>query len=594
MFILGVSSGYFGVARPEEKRELLGLFKKAQSSITKGVKFVQLDLESISEFEEPGLVEKMKRDIVEKLGVSYGIHSETRAVGVEAAELDSSIRIEYERGHNRIADILRKAEEIGCKYVLIHASESTPFPLLGRTLQPTDLVDPEGRPLRDFLLNHPELLEWLMGGKKEIVRECILKAWKEKKVRVTSDDISYAFKEKGIKPQDFIWVEFFGGGRKFSEVVRGWIIRRVEGEEMAIGKKYEQMPKELQERVDGGVERTIEIELETIHRFVMSFIQSGSLQYGPERLAYYFIAKWMEMSKDPLWEGIVRANIEFFARKEKKSLEEWTGERGIDLTNLSIDDEKFRNAHEIWVPAVSAKYIYGHFFPSKGYVDLKQYLRRMFFALESPMGGRGIEEWMRFANPIQFYYLAERINADAGWDVVAVALDFEHMLSSRIDPKLIASLLPENGGRHVRVIHTGWPSVLAPAHLGIEIGSEQQKYLYEVFYDLMKKGCGVLSDCFIIFERGDPETFQQTIVALRLVLRFLEKGVPPGKLPPEFYGISPKEVISEERQLAVIRKHFFDPLKGTLEVPEERFTFLARKAIEKGKKPEEWEKEEFR
>jgi len=37
-----------------------------------------------------------------------------------------------------------------------------------------------------------------------------------------------------------------------------------------------------------------------------------------------------------------------------------------------------------------------------------------------------------------------------------------------------------------------------------------------------------------------------------------------------------------------------DPLRGTLKVPEEEYTFLSRAAIEEGKKPEEWKKEELR
>jgi len=105
-YVLGFSSGAFGVAGPEERPNLAGLSQKAESSITKGVNFVQLDLESLSEFEEPDLERKMKEDIMEKLNVKFGIHSETRAFGVEAAELDSAIKMEYERSHERIVRIL--------------------------------------------------------------------------------------------------------------------------------------------------------------------------------------------------------------------------------------------------------------------------------------------------------------------------------------------------------------------------------------------------------------------------------------------------------------------------------------------------------
>jgi hypothetical protein len=36
---------------------------------------------------------------VKQMNVSFGIHSETRAFGVEAAELDSAIETDYKLGH---------------------------------------------------------------------------------------------------------------------------------------------------------------------------------------------------------------------------------------------------------------------------------------------------------------------------------------------------------------------------------------------------------------------------------------------------------------------------------------------------------------
>ncbi|MEM7821800.1 MAG: hypothetical protein QXX38_03265 [Candidatus Aenigmatarchaeota archaeon] len=47
--------------------------------------------------------------------------------------------------------------------------------------------------------------------------------------------------------------------------------------------------------------------------------------------------------------------------------------------------------------------------------------------------------------------------------------------------------MPEGGGKYVRVVHAGWPSTLAPAHLPIEVDSAQQKYLYKMYYKLRQK-----------------------------------------------------------------------------------------------------------
>jgi hypothetical protein len=603
VYVVGVSSGAFGVAEARERPELAGLFKKAQTCITKGVRFVQLDLESVAEFYEPELEKKLKENITEKLGVSYGIHSETKAFGVEAAELDSAIKMEYERAHKRIIEILKWSRKIKAKYVLIHSSESEPFRLLEKTLQSCDLVDPEGNPFRDFLNKNRWLLFWLIsGGKEDKIKKMIdivMNVWKEKGLtgKIEKQDIEEAFKKNNIEPQNFFWLELLHG-RTFEEYLADRIMNRVQSEEISVGRKYADTP-EIRERVDMGIQRTLEITFTDILDYVISIVQSRDLHYGPEKWAYYFVAKWMEDSKDPLWGKIVNASIKFYAKREGKSVEEWFTDKKIDPKKLSIEDDNFRMYYELWVPAVSARYIFGHFFPTKSeYEDPKKYLdeKEMIFALESPMGGRGIEEWMRLSNPYLYYFLVEEVNRKAGKDIFAIALDFEHMLSSRIDPKIVAELIPEGGGRYIRIIHAGWPSTLAPAHLPIKVGSDAQRYLYELYYKYRQKGFGKdpKIECFILFERGPPETLLDSVVALKLIVEFLEKDVPPEKLPLEFYGIAPKEIFAEERQLATIKEHAYEPLRDLLVLPEEIHGLFGRAAIEKGVPPEKWKKEELR
>ncbi|MEM7821765.1 MAG: hypothetical protein QXX38_03075 [Candidatus Aenigmatarchaeota archaeon] len=550
-YVIGVSSGAFGAAATEERPQLLGLFKKAQYCITQGVQFVQLDLESISELDEPNLKEKLKKDIEEKLHITFGIHSETKAFGVEAAELDSAIGIEYDRAHKRLIEILQKAGDIGSKYVLIHSSESDPFPMLALRTQPTDLVDFYGNPIRNFLEENSWLLDWLMGEGE----------WKDK--------------EGG----QFIWVEILHRSLKeYLEMVKEERIRTYR-------MRYEKEPSAE------WLEKEIEEERKSLRRYFMDIVSSRSLHYGPERWAYYLIAKWMEKNNDPLWKKIIDINIKFFARREKKTPEEWLADKKI--MKLTIDEKAFREFHEIWVPAVSAKYIWGHLNP-KNREDPKKIIKKygMPLVLESPMGGRGVEEWLRFYNPGHIYCLAEEV----GPEYLQLALDLEHMLSIRLDPETVIDILPENAGKFVKVIHVGFPSPLAPAHVPIALGSEEQMYLYKMYYKLRKKGFGLdkTQDHFILFERG-PFPIQQTIVALKKIIEFLEKDIKPEDLIkyPEFFGIATGEIASEERQLAAIREHAFDPLKGLITVPEEEHGFLGRAALEKGK-IEEWRREKYR
>ena len=606
MYLIGVSSGIFGAVPETERVQLAGLSRKAQYCITKGVQFVQIDLESISEFKEANLKESM--EAVRRMNVLYGLHSETKAYGVEVAEPDSAIGTDYKVGHERLFEILNRAGEIESRYVLIHSSESEPFPILERTLQPAYLIDPSGRELKDFLLANESLMEWLMGGDMRELPSKIFEKWKNKVEEVREkvargEKVEEIITEKDlrevIKSPDYIWREILGVS--LPEAFRRRIEDIVESLEIEFKKSIKEIPKEvLEENVYPRVKRRIEILTKDYYSGFLDHIQSRSLHYGPERIAYYIIAKWMEENRDPLWTNIINSNIEYFAKTSGLSKEEWLRKKKIE--KVSIEDDIFRNEfYYLWVPAVSARYIYGHLVeaPKFGYPDLKEPIKKykMPLVLETPMAHRGTEEWLRLPNPIQMYWLVKRVNEEVGFECLAIAMDFEHMLSIKLEPKSVIECLPSDGGKHVRVIHAGWPSPLAPAHLPIPVGSEQQRYLYDLLYHLRQKGFGKddEKEYYIVFERGGgPDPIQQSIIALREIVDQLIKDVPPDKLPPEFYGVKPEGFLSPERQKAIIKEHGLDPLKGLLTVPEEEYTFLGKAALEKGVPPEKWKKEELK
>ncbi len=587
-YVIGVSSGAFTVTGAEEKIQLAGLFKKAQSAITKGVNFIQLDLESLAEFKEPDLVNNIK--MIERMNVSFGVHSETAAFGIEMSEPDSAIEIDYRMCHNRLWDVLESSGKINAKYVLIHSSESVPFALLGRHLQPAILVDVWGRNLKDFIeKENMWIMDWLLP------KEGILDPDTDEKTEVRG---------KGT----FVWTDILG--RELSVRLKEVFVDYEESTEYHYLQENKKMtPEEIIKKRKDRIRKELEMTF-------LSFVESRSHHYGPERYAYIVIAKWMEKNDDPLWKNIIESNIDFLAKYENKPREKWIEDIGIKQVDgkWSLDDPKFRDEYRLWVPAVSAKYIWGHFnqdkcpdgnapFKDK---DLKKVLKVKYngteyvmpLVLESPMAHRGTEEWLRLPNPLQMYYLAKEINESAGFDAIVLAFDLEHMISIRVDPESVVQLLPEDGGKLVRVIHAGWPAPLAPAHLPIQLGSEQQFYLYRVYYKLKQKGFGkdAAINNFIIFERGGPETFQESILSLRKIVDFLNKDIPPEKLVehPEFFGVSTGDVASYERQVETIKAHARDPLQGLLAVPEEAYTFLGRAATGKpGISPEKWKKEEL-
>jgi len=298
-------------------------------------------------------------------------------------------------------------------------------------------------------------------------------------------------------------------------------------------------------------------------KFFVDFTNTPDLRYGAEAAAYYIVAKWMQLNRDPLWKSIAGGG--------------------------NIDKEDFRKEWQKWVPAVSAKYIWGHFNPKlSDYKDPKSILEKnkMFFVLETPTGFSGGENLGRFSRPYHMALLAE----NAGTGYFGVAFDFEHVLGNNIDPKAEIGAFTRDGCKWIKVLHVGFPTPLHTAHATVDIGSDEQKYLYDRIWEMKQKG---FESGYIIFERGGGEDpVKQTILALRLIKKFLEENVEPKNLPLEFYGLKEEGPAIRSQELQ-IRQHALDPLKGMLFASEEEHGLFSRSAVEKGK-GKEWEAEKYR
>ena len=345
---------------------------------------------------------------------------------------------------------------------------------------------------------------------------------------------------------------------------------RIKNDELKGIKIPEEAKKELINKQVQEIERILKKEL-------LRFSESQDLMYGVERIPYYITAKWMSDQNDPIWQGIVGKKF-----------------------------EEVKDNPKLWVPAVSAKYIWGHFNPDKCKdekvlkicPDPKPILEKynLDFVIETAMVAAGMEEEYRLTNPKHFVILCKY----AGTRHFKAAIDFEHILGAGIDPEkdCINKMIPD-GGKYVNVLHVGWPTPIQPAHIPIPLGSEQQEWLYKWMLALRKKGFDESENRYIIFERASPipypmgggaDPVQQSTLALKKIIEFLRKEVPVEKLPPEFYGIEDKDIKMQE---AEIREHAFDPIKGLLTVPEEKMTFLGGAAAAKGK-GKEWETEKYR
>jgi endonuclease IV len=518
VYIIGISSGAFGLVEPGEKPTLITIPRKIFAGGLEGVNFTQVDLESITEFNEPNIEEEVKK--IKSLGITFGFHGEFYRGAERPLEmLDSAIEADYIHSHERLVQHIKGCGKLGGVYVNAHPSQTVPFIKLGMHTQPTKLVDFWGRPLKKFLEDNKDLLDWIV---------------------------------KEDKPGDksFVW--------EFTHRTATQIIKMYE-DSLLDTYYYRNQGKEPPEDEKKKIhEKAIEKAKEAF----LSEISANDLSYGPEKAAYYIIAKWMQEHDDPLWKSIVGKHIK---------------------------DEDFSKSDKTkeWVPAVSAKYIWGHFCSKeKQYEDPRPLLKKynLCFVFEAEMGEGGLEGMHRFFRPRDMILLCQAIKSE----YVGVCFDFEHVLSQNINIENEIKSIDYGSAKYIRLCHLGFPTSLVPAHMPIPLGSKEQLWLYERLFELRKKG---FKDGWLIFERsGAPR--ENVIIVLRLIKQFLEKDVPPKDLPLEFYGMKPQGPEMARQELA-IKEHALEPLRGMLAIQEEEFTFLSKAAVEKGK-AEEWRKEKYR
>ncbi len=516
-YTIGLSSGIWGAKRGVE---LLGIPRKIEWAATGGVTFVEVAMETITEFDEPDIIEKVNR--AKKLGLTFGLHGEAYAMGgQDVMPLTSAIETDYMRSHDRLIRHIIGAKKIGALYISIHASDAHPFILLARELEPARLVDFWGRRLDVFFKEHPKILQWL--AETQFIKE-MYHAW--------------------------------------NKMQNKW------------ANEYER----IKERAEKEPESVKDVDMEKLRKEKLceglsDYVVCNELEYGAERVAYYAIAKYMMDTRDPIWMDIVGRKLS--------------------------DDELFNVAKSNeWVPAVAAKYMWGHFrqdlCPSKRSLtdfkeeDAKVLIERykIFFSFETTMGMHGYESYMRLVHLTHFYAMIKAI----GSPMLGMTMDMEHMLGCGIDPSDDIKNLPPKAGESLRIVHVTIPSPLNPSHLPVPLASEAQLYIYRMLLEMRKKG---FKDGWILFERGGEEAMvKESVMSMRKIVEYLNKEIPFEQLPEDFFGLKPMgaEVRMQEVK---IKEHALDPLKGVLAIPEEDYSLLSKASIEKGKRPEEWAKERY-
>lgn len=608
---IGVSSGWWGIAKAPE---LLGLAAKAASITTYGVNYVQVDFENTSEFFEPDVIERL-RQVIDDLQIKWGAHGE---IG-EFMAWESAIEVIWKQSHRRLHQYLdglydfflkgkgqrsgRDYSKYKPEYINFHASNAPPIGLFVERFRYGGhvMLEIEGNENWDELMKKPENAELKKWFQENILfhvyaRGAGIAFMDENEIIVNAIRRMAAkkFAQSGQEEIDETKEDF---KKYFNELVEGW-----KNDDSTTKKKIYDFI------YDSWLELTALRNLR------------GAIEL--EEWAYAVIAKYLEFAKDrpdePIW------NL-FFKGKSMEDLEaEWkTPEREVKLF------DKFRGFVNLMpdiVAAVALRYIIGHFkkAPLPEFIQEKkiEFKRKnlewdtfyelpaikklekikVYFTFETPEIIENQREGLqRIIRARHIYMMVKAFEKTFGTEYIKGWFDSEHYIHNGFDPIEEIGSCPDNMGEYFIGFHVGAPKPYHPVHEPIDVGSEAQRWIYIYAYNLRKKGFGLKDKGIIIFERGGARGGQAPInfiaqsgTALRLIVEELKKDTPPDKLPLSFFGVSPEGFASPEKQLAMVREHYWDPLKGMLSVPEEEYTFFSKAALDKGKKPEEFKKEELR
>jgi len=589
-FKVAVSTGLFGIARAEE---IATAVKKIGYGLTRGTSAIEISGDVPHEINFTEGLEL--RYIAEKQGIDLNLHG---SLTVPFCIPDVT---QWKEAQDHVEKSIKSAVYGGCKYVNFHSC----------LYQWVERITYAGR-----------RFEIMMGDwKGRFINEILAEP--------DMDELREYFVEE-------FWEEYGNAilGEKYREIYYKAEVQASRQVRAEI-REEEATPEEIAKRT-----------AQKLYELLRKFVKEELKKVLEQKLDWYIVAKrrgdyvdackiiahYLFFKKDPIWKDMVEMYREVLEKFDyDPENPRWLREALREAEERGGDDERLFK--EFYYGVVGAKFLWGHLIEAAKWMaeqdeykgkglptiirnelkmiapkdmkkqekELMNILKNLMITIENP-DARDPSEAGRYMlwRPKQMYVAIKNVREELKrmknpyWDKIFMLIDFEHLATQGVDPlediKELVKKVP-NVGELIISIHSNHPTPLH-SHLPIEIGDD---VIYRLLWTLRKAGLGKKRTTYLVFERGgfrDP--FKRSVTALRLMAKFLEKDVPPEELPPEFYGISPSGLLAEERQWVTIFQHALDPLKGLIKIPEEEYTFLSRAAIEAGKRPEEWKKEEYR
>lgn len=586
-----VSTGLFGIAHGEE---LATVVRKIGYALTRGTSAIEIagDVPHEIDFTEGLEIRRIAR----KQEIDLNLHG-SLTIPFEIPEL-----VQFREAEDHIQKSLKSAVYGGCKYVDFHACLHFWLEMLTYVGARLEIImcDWKGRFISEIIYENPKL--------RKIFIETYWDKYDSLILGEDSRAVYYRAQEESTMEANRL--------RQAGQIEPGEYGKTISEKHKELLKKY---------TIEALEKKMSSDDLKTREWYYLGRLRGDYVD------ACWIIAHDLFLRKDSIWDEMVKLYKNLMDRYEYNPNDDhW-------LINALKESERIgdREFKEFYYGAVSAKFLQGHLvlacewmngtggfkekFPSlpklienelkimkvpdfdKQYKELMEILKGVHIAIESP-DARDPKEAGRYMlwRSKQIYVAIKETREELKklgnpyWDKIMLLIDFEHIATQGVDPNEelqdLANNVPDVG-KYIKCIHANYPSPMH-SHFPIELGDDR---IYKLLWILKEAELGKDHTTYILFERGGfKDPFQLAVVALKLMIRFLQKDVPPDKLPDEFYGVAPQGILSEERQWVTVYYHAMDPLKGQLKIPEEEYTFLGRAATEAGKRPEEWKKEELR
>ncbi len=339
------------------------------------------------------------------------------------------------------------------------------------------------------------------------------------------------------------------------------------------------LEKELKE-IEGPARYLINYDFYHIYDY---WVRHGS--QCEEETAYKVIAKYMWLTKDPLWKDIVGMQYE-------PDWIIWRADIGeeyyYDAKGKHKENTKTMTLVERMITAVAAKYIQGHLFTDnpiwsmktddpdlKKDISVYDYLKdgNIQIFIETAMPPQGQEGQLRIMSAHDHVILVKHLDKGA---YTSYCMDFEHLTVNYIWVSDDIATLKEGYGQYINILHINAPRPIMGAHAPLEPFSRDMQVIYRWMHQLRQKG---MKDSYIVWEMGSYGA-KQSAIAFRELVRELELNTSPERLPPKFYGL---DNMFEAQQTVNMREHAYDALEGMTATPEETHGMISTEAAKKGK-----------